>query len=368
MLLNRIAVYDSNKRGYMKRCFPSLLIFIVLLGVTLLGSCDKLPEEVNVSDIPAYYFENNYLDQRARVVNDAIKECDGDCETFFWITDIHWEPDLNTRWSPFLIKYIASQTGINKILNGGDTGNSRVICENAITQLKNAIGSNNVYTVTGNHEIVDASRYEKPFVRVADELRGHNSNIIYGDENKSYFYFDNHESKTRYIGLSCFGLYLNNECESYYTPEQLAWFEDTALNVEAGWIIVIFTHSLYYLNSASDKLVVSPSGGNDFIDVIDHYNGRGAIACVLIGHAHRDRLHIGPTGVPYIISACDRSSAYKGDLNVERVPGTVSEQHFEVVVIDKGKKQISLLSVGGNSRDGYDDSPGKEVNVRIVNY
>ena len=264
-----------------------------------------------------------------------------------------------------LIKYNASKTGVNKILNGGDTGNSQVICENAIAQLKNAIGSNRVYTVTGNHEIVDASRYESPFERVADELRGHNSDIVYGDGDRSYFYVDDNSSKTRYIGLSSFGLYINNECEPCYTPDQLAWFKNNALNVEAGWTIIIFTHALYYVNSA-DKLVVSPIGSNDFIDAIDTYNGKGVIACVLMGHAHKDRIHIGSTGVPYILSACDRYSAYNGDINVVREPGTITEQHFEVVVIDKKERRIKLFSIGGNARDGYDNDRCKEVEVRTV--
>lgn len=265
-----------------------------------------------------------------------------------------------------LIKYIASKTGVNKILNGGDTGNSQVICENAIAQLKNAIGSNRVYTVTGNHEIVDASRYESPFERVADELRGHNDNIVYGDGDKSYFYFDENSSKTRYIGLSSFGLYLNGDCEPCYTKEQLDWFKNVALNVETGWTIVIFTHSLYIVTSSTNQLGVSPVGAYDFIDAIDNYNGMGSIACVLIGHTHRDRIHIGDTGTPYIISASDRHSSYNGDINVARTPGTITEQHFEVVVIDKKKRQVKLFSIGANARDGYDDAPGEEVDVRTV--
>ena len=28
---------------------------------------------------------NNYLDNRAKAINDAIADCSGDCETFFWI-------------------------------------------------------------------------------------------------------------------------------------------------------------------------------------------------------------------------------------------------------------------------------------------
>ncbi len=349
------------------QAFVLFVLSIASLIVTSFSSCDRLSEEVNISDIPGYYFENNYLDNRVKAINDAIAECSEGCETFFWITDIHWEPDLNTRRSPMLIKYIATKTGVNKILNGGDTGNSQVICENAIAQLKNAIGSNRVYTVTGNHEIVDASRYESPFNRIADELRGHNDDIVYGDGDRSYFYFDDNSSKTRYIGLSSFGLYINNECEPCYTPDQLAWFKNNALNVEAGWTIIIFTHALYYVNNA-DKLIVSPMGANDFIDAIDAYNGKGVIACVLMGHAHKDRIHIGSTGMPYILSACDRYSAYNGDINVVRTPGTVTEQHFEVVVIDKKKKQIKLFSLGANARDGYDNDQGKEVDVRTINF
>ncbi len=345
-----------------------LSAFVSLISIIVFGSCDKLTEDVNVADIPDYYFENHYLDDRVQAINDAIKDCTGDCETFFWITDMHWEPDLNTRKSPLLIKYIASKTGINKILNGGDTGNSQIICKNAIAQLKNAIGSNKVYAVTGNHEINDASRYERPFMRVADELRGHNSDIIYGDGDKSFFYFDIQSNKTRYIGLSSYRLFLDNDYESGYTEEQLSWLRDEALNVQSDWTIVIFTHSLYQVGNPSNKLVTGPSGAKAFIDAIDNYRGNGKIACVLIGHSHRDRIHIGETGIPYIISASDRHASHKGDINVNRTPGTLCEQHFEAVVIDKGKRQIKQFSIGANSRNGLEDDPGEEVDVRIVNY
>lgn len=351
------------------RRFGIYRLLFALQLVALFGSCDDdLSEGVDISDIPAYYFDNNYLDNRAKAINDAIADCSGDCETFFWISDIHWEPDLNERRSPLLIKYVASKTGINKVLNGGDTGNSQVICKNAIAQLKNAIGSNKVYTVTGNHEIYDASRYERPFQRVADELRGHCSDIVYGDGDKSYFYFDNNESNTRFIGLSSFGLYMNATQESCYSTEQLEWFKDVALNVAHGWCIVIFTHTLYYVGIESDILYPSPTGAENFIDVIDNYKGDGRIVCVLMGHSHRDRIHIGSTGIPYIISASDRHAPYQGDINVLRVPGTISEQHFESVVIDKRNRLIKLFSIGANARDGYDNEPGKEVDVRVVNY
>lgn len=225
-----------------------------------------------------------------------------------------------------------------------------------------------VYAVTGNHEINDASRYESPFERVAEALRGHNSNAKYGDGDRSYFYVDNHESKTRLVGLSSFGLYLDGRYNSCYTSEQLFWFTNTALAVPAGWTLVIFTHTLYDVDITTDKLRTGVAGAEGFINAIDSYKGNGTIACVLMGHTHRDRIHVGSSGVPYIISASDRYATYKGDINVERIPGTISEQHFEVVVLDKKRREIKLLSIGAKARDGYEDEPGKEVDVRIVKY
>lgn len=347
---------------------PFFNIILLLIFLPLLSTCDELPDAVDISDIPNYYFENNYLEERVKEINHAIEECSDNCESFFWITDMHWEPDLNTRKSPLLIKYIASKTGISKILNGGDTGNSQVICKNAIDQLREAIGSNSVYTVTGNHEINDASRYENPFGRVADELRGHNSDIVYGDKNKSYFYVDIVDSKTRIIGLSSYGLFLNGSYESCYSDDQFSWFKKTALDVKEGWIAIIFTHNLFNIGPSDVFLKATLTGASRFIEGIDNYKGNGSIACVLMGHTHRDRLHYGSSGIPYIISACDRHKTYYGDINVERIPGTVSEHHFEVVVIDKGRRIIKLFSIGANAKDGYDDDPGKEVNVRVVNY
>ena len=350
----------------LKKVLNYFIVVFVILNISL--SCDELPEEVNISDLPDYYFENNYLDERVKAINNAIEECSDGCETFFWITDIHWEPNLNTRISPILIKYISTKTGIDKVLNGGDTGSSQVICENAISQLRKAIGSNKVYTVTGNHEMDDASRYESPYERVSDELRGHNADIVYGDNNRTFFYFDNRESKTRYIGLSSYGLFQGNNYITGFTEEQLEWLKTIALKVDENWTLLLFSHSLYYVDVVTDKLRVGQLEASDFIKVIDSYKGNGTIASVLMGHAHRDRIHIGPTGVPYIISASDGYATHQGDINVTRVPGTISEQHFEVVVINKGKREVKLFSIGAPARDGFDDNQGNEVDLRIVNY
>ena len=317
-----------------------------------------------VDELPAYYSESGYLDERVNEIISDKKQME-ECEAFFWVTDIHWEPDLNARRSPAMIRYLSARTGIDKILNGGDTGNSSLLCTNAINRLRDAIGSNKVYSVNGNHEINDASRYEKPFERVHKALRDHCSDIVYGDKNKSYYYLDGVDSQVRYIGLSAYGLFVDNHYESAYTSEQIQWFKEIALNVEEGWTIVIFTHALYMVDPYSNVLSVL---SQPFVDAIDQYQGKGKIACVLMGDSHVDRVHIGETGVPYILSQCDRTEPYKGDINVERIWGTISEQHFEVVLLDLKKQEVRLYAIGSDARDGVDNEMGETVDVRILKY
>ena len=129
-----------------------------------------------------------------------------------------------------------------------------------------------------------------------------------------------------------------------------------------GWTLVIFTHALYAVSTSTNQMyVISQS----FVDTIYHYQGKGRIACVLMGHSHVDRIHIGNTGVPYIISQCDRTEPYHGHINVLRVPGTISENHFEVVLIDKKKQEVRLYSIGSDARDGVDDEVDKTVDLRV---
>ena len=350
----------DRRRLLIGRMLGICFIFLSLLNCSI--SCDRLPDESIVRELPSYY--NEYLDKRAKEILQA-KELMEDCEAFFWITDIHWEPDLNARKSPSMIQYLAPKIGIDKILNGGDTGNTSMICNNAIDRLRDAISSDKVYSVNGNHETNDASRYEKPYERVHRALRGHCKDIVYGDKDKSYFYFDNTTSRVRYIGLSTYGLFVDNQYEDAYTEEQLKWLTGIALDVDASWTIVVFTHSLYHASLPSNKLIVQ---SQSFIDAIDSYQGKGEIACVLMGHSHVDRIHIGKSGVPYIISQCDRTEPYHGDINVPRVPGTISENHFEVVLIDKKKQEVRLYSIGSDARNGVDDEVGEIVDLRVLNY
>lgn len=108
-------------------------------------------------------------------------------------------------------------------------------------------------------------------------------------------------------------------------------------------------------------------------EVVIWQGSKGTLAGVIQGHTHEDRKHISPTGVPYVITACDKwtigySSDGTPDLDVERVPGTRSENHFEVVILNKNIRQLTFIAIGAKSTNGIDDEVGEEVEIRTVSY
>ena len=113
----------------------------------------------------------------------------------------------------------------------------------------------------------------------------------------------------------------------------------------------------------------------DIRDIIEQYNGQGKIIAVFQGHTHRDRIQYLKNGaIPVIITTSDNNgcyvwsseeSKYVRHVDVERESGTINEQAFDVVTIDKTLKRISCVRIGCPARDGTEPG-GKLVGERIV--
>lgn len=186
-------------------------------------------------------------------------------------------------------------------------------------------------------------------------------------------YVDNPTRKSRYIVLSPFGPSPDGTSpyvmDKLNDDDQYNWFVNTALDIPAGYTAVIVSHLLYTLSGYAGSTLTLPTPSVRYVNAIDNYSGVGKIACVLMGHTHSDRMHIGSTGIPYIISQTDRFYTPGGDyedIGVTRTRGTTTEQHFEVVVINKVAHEIKLFAIGSNSLNGMDDNLGTEVTVRTL--
>lgn len=321
-------------------------------GNGLLYKFNDLESIVNdsTSTPPSYYTDGGYLQNKAATITALMKSCVANGDAFFFITDEHWR--LNAKQSPKLIKYLHEKCNIPRLFDGGDREDG--FDKNGIVQLfRKAINSDRVYSVVGNHEYLANGTNNEVF---ASSLM-HIIDGVWNEIGKPYYYVDNVQQKIRYIMLQSFDEHTEGGSVGatvIYSAEELDWFENTALNVESGWTILIFTHSMLSMND-STKTVSIPTSGSfaDACNIIKNYNGNGTIAGVLMGHAHWDKSIYLSNGVPMIVTTCD-----KWDLSAEpyltedtREVGTIYEQAFDVGVLDKTNRTLTLVRIGNPIND-----------------
>ena len=333
---------------------------------------NDLKGEVGAFDVPSYYFENNYLPDRIDAVREKMLECAGHGDAFVFITDAHWTQ--NAKNSPALINYISKHLNINKVICGGDMGDNDTYIEfNSL--LRSAFKGRILHTL-GNHEYF----YPNTGSVLDYHLNMYNEDVHTDNAERNYYYYDNVRAKVRYIMLSAFTPASADSigAREGHEAAQVGWLVNDALNVEDGWTIIVCTHMIHYMNLTTFELTAPTSGGQAVLDALDAYNAdennKGRVACVIQGHTHHDRITHTTGGIPIVIVGCDKYSPWIQDgTNMEpwlsaRVAGTVTEQAFDIAVLDKEARELHFFRVGGDAFDGVDDDPGEPVNLRTVTY
>ena len=321
--------------------------------------------------VPSYYFENGYLPGRIEAVKAKMQECMGHGDAFIFITDEHWTQ--NAQKSTALINYIANNLHITKVISGGDTGNSGGSVDFADEMRKSFPGR--VYHVFGNHEYF----YPADGDLLAYNMSMYNDDVHTGDPDRNYYYFDNNRAHIRYIVLDSYMDGIEGVgAQTGYEEEQLAWLTDTALDVPDGWGIVLSTHHMYYINPDTMGLVNPNAKGQAVLDALDAYNAnessKGEVICIVQGHTHLDRITHSTGGIPVVITTCDKYMPWiEGDVNKEpwmsnRVAGTITEQAFDIVVIDRENRELNFFRIGADAENGIDDDRGELVNLRTLAY
>ena len=342
--------------------------------------------------IPDYYFANDYLDEKVTFIRNLLEGCMANGDAFFFQTDEHWE--MNAQHSPALVKYIADRLNISRLFDGGDTTHN--IDANGFhhtnpaaidfNSLRAKTYKGNIFHTIGNHEYLTWAYTNIAQYSGVDFGNWHDflyyqqqDRIVYGDSDKHYYYVDNYQKKIRYIFLSSYkkretpiessGRYYTVAAYDYST-EQLSWFTETALNVAAGWTIIVFTHNFISYNHGerdgegyiANVSPFVPDASKPFAQAILQYNGAGTIAAVFAGHWHSDAvltindalagLSDNPTGktFPCIVTTCDAynfNGLGEEERLYNRTVDTITEQAFDVVVLDKTARKFTLIRIGG---------------------
>lgn len=323
-------------------------------------------ESVAISEIPlvpSYYYSGNYLENKASRINTLGKLGD---DVFVFITDIHWE--RNAKYSPALISYLGQNCAIHKIFNGGDTADASLL--NVYKRYRKTIDGE-VYHVTGNHDWFYPSDGKDLYYC----MDGANNNQI-GDAFKHYWYTDNVQQKIRYVVLNPFSREGETQTLTVgYDADQIAWFTNEALDVPNDWDIIVFTHFLRLTTVSIYEGAVAIENAIDSFNSDSSHTGK--ILAVFQGHTHWDGIYHTAGGVPVITTTCD-----KYDLSNEpelaqsvRVLGTVSEQAFDVVILNRDTKTFTCVRIGAlaqNNIDKYRTDEGFEwvgsLEERVISY
>lgn len=323
--------------------------------------------------LPPYYNVNGYIQDKVRTIASTIADAHGDYDVFIFNTDQHWP--LNAKNSPKLIHYICDCIPIKKLFLGGDLDDGiNLQAEKAFADAFNG----DVYELIGNHELMNYVfdlNGSGVATTVTDSLvcayyGTRLTNVVFGNVERQYYYVDDTTRKTRYILLAVFtddGDYAKYQFES----TQQTWFRDVALDLPTGYTAVILVHSLYRVEYGTGAMTLFENALQPIIDIINNYSGAGKIACVFAGHMHLDGMTTLESGVPVFVTTCDKYKAFVSGgtdlepwLTSERIKGTITEQAFDVVVVDKLNKRVSAIRIGAPAYN----SGSTELEVRTANY
>jgi len=312
--------------------------------------------------VPDYY--KTHIAEKALRVKELANGCAAYGDVFIFITDQHWT--INQKSSLSLIKYLEENVNIPRLFSGGDEANA---ANGDFCRQIREVFHGKIYHAVGNHEYFSHTTGSQLYY----DFDSFNDDQI-GNLDRHYYYVDNPQQQIRYIILNSFCEMDDTSVGATpgYEQEQLDWLRNVALNVPAGWTMLIFTHMFYNVTMVENKLSMT-AYAQACMAVLDAYDGEGTIAAVIQGHTHRDRIASTHSGIPVIITTCDKNGQWVSstgalDLLVDRSEGTIREQAFDVMVLNKKERTITAVRIGCPAEGGTGDDPGEEVGERVVHY
>ena len=333
----------------------------------LYEKANELENKTNPYMLPKYY--DSYMVEKNNKVNNLMDSI-SNCVSFAFITDQHLYS--NAKKSGYMIKNIIENTPIRDVINGGDVisayGTEESIYDDCIKYHK-YWGFLNPYFVRGNHDI-----YASPSDDMTNAVIKSNSMVINRfirpyrhddmviEEGRTYYYFDRPQNKVRFICLDTTEVIKkeNTNVNFSITQAQIDWFVNLLKNTPSEYKIIVCNHIpinnnlLWHVDfclifgdiieAFNGKTTINTQSFNISVNT-DFSNTNGKVILSIGGHGHVDSYHISDTGCIYYEANCD-SMINNGDSPYERVEGTVSEQSFDVFIINADNGDMHTIKYG----------------------
>lgn len=282
--------------------------------------------------LPNYW--KSYLDTKEDTIKTLVEGSD---DVFFFVTDTH--DTANQMWSPNIIRNIQNRIKIDSVICGGDFANKGDNRRECLNQIDNWLErcDRDWMCIRGNHD--DNSEGGTGEVTAKDfythAVRPIGNKITLMESNRPVYYYDNSQTKIRYIMLDASNRY--NDAD---ISDQVAWMQSKMSELSSGWGVVIIAH-MYWLNKEHDVTAVGTQIKEGIDSIYDSINAD--VIGYICGHTHQDYGIETQKGYPIISTTCDGAV---GTAEESMSVGTTNEQAFDIYGIDKENRTINTVRIG----------------------
>lgn len=321
--------------------------------------------------MPVYY--EAYMATKVNEINTrADAYTNGD--QFIFATDYHGLEYAgkyhNTNNMHSLINYIVNNTSISLTVNGGDVANSyqgrrgRAEFLRAVRRICQYFMPDSYATtlfVAGNHDLgcdgqgggVSPAVISEQDLYVNSGLASIASKLSISSETMWNYYYDNINSKTRYIVLLTSNLASWGFDNTQYAYSFLA---ESLQTMETDWSAVVFIHWPFGTTDITTQ-------ASELATIMSTYNARGVYGefdfagcqghapCIIGGHQHRDESAVvTPVSGHPIVIVMTTTACVDGEVTSStnvREPGTVTEEAFDVFTLDMDARKLYATRIGG---------------------
>ena len=287
--------------------------------------------------------------------------------SFALLTDSHLDEGLSNTLCN--IAAVDRQAHFDCAIHLGDflTGNitrsyTKKLLQMQMQSFRDAVGTGVFYPVQGNHDgflnnigtsmqniVLDEDWYEATaFVDAYPKVSRPGQ--------MPYFFVDYPDKKLRLIIL-CTQYYKEgvDRMKSYLRigvdSAQLAWLSQSALALESGWTVMVFSHDAPVTEAAREE--GSPWGGTAVLDAFSEAMARGIlVAGWFVGHHHGEYI-TKINGIPIVLIGSQTSyvpqlwqPANGAGFYYDRKRNTLTEDLWDAVALDMQARKVTLFRFG----------------------
>ena len=351
----------------------NLVIVLVNQNGNLYGQWTRyLAQEQNDDSdaLPTYY--DNYLPTKLSQIRNYIASAGNDGVSFVFISDVHYDAAEvnNMRISPLLIKAVSEETPVKRMICGGDlitSANSKddalKLIQETITDYRTKTEMDTLWTV-GNHEFnnpdanPELSSKQLTIGEVYPFITQGNYEIITLSNSTGAYYADDHKNKIRYLFTAC-------NYDSSVNTDSIEWLIEQLPSTPTDYDIILISHLGIYYNSTLESYTGAVDDFKPMLQALQAYKWHttftydgttydfssktGTVLGAFLGHYHVDGQNVW-YNIPCCMITTD-SLNENPHSSLTRTAGTISEQAFDVVTVDRSNGSIYCTRIGaGNDR------------------